>query len=168
MSATISPCGLYRYTLSRHWGWADFPEDARAGYHGGDVLWVMLNPSTADAENNDPTINRCIAFSKAAGRYGLNVVNLYAFRATLPNTLWHVEDPIGPENDDHICAMAEASNLIICAWGKNGPVTDRALHVRGLLENRGPVHYLRLNKDGSPGHPLYLPGALKPARWLQP
>lgn len=160
--AIISDCGLYRYTLTRDLD-PDFDDPA---YHGGSVLWVMLNPSTADATENDPTIRRCIGFSKAWGRDFLHVVNLYAYRATLPNTLWLVDDPVGPENDHHIERLAEDCNLIVCAWGTPGPDKDRAKHVRGLLENRGPVHYLRLNKDGSPGHPLYLPKSLKPARWV--
>ncbi len=164
MSATISKCGLYRYTLSRDLDDVDFDAD----HHGGRVLWVMLNPSTADATENDATIRRCIAYSKAWGRDAMDVVNLYAYRSTLPNTLWLVDDPVGPDNDDHIERLAENSNLIVCAWGNPGPDPERALHVRGLLENRGPVHYLRLNKDGSPGHPLYLPKALRPQHWTQP
>lgn len=161
-TAEISPCGLYRYTLSR-----DFEADFEAPeYHGGRALFVMLNPSTADANNDDPTIRRCIAYAKTWGRDGLDVVNLYAYRATMPNTLWLVDDPVGPDNDRHIERLAEDCSLILCAWGQPGPTKGRALHVRGLLENRGPVHYLKLNKDGSPGHPLYLPKALTPMRWL--
>ena len=161
-SAVISACGLYRYSLTRE---IDQSFDNPA-YHGGGVLFVMLNPSTADATENDPTIRRCIGFSHAWGRDFLHVVNLYAYRATLPNTLWLVDDPIGPENDKHIEQLAEDCNLTVCAWGSPGPDAQRAKHVRGLLENRGPVYYLRLNKDGSPGHPLYLPKALKPTRWV--
>ncbi|MHB8817167.1 MAG: DUF1643 domain-containing protein [Steroidobacteraceae bacterium] len=160
--AIISACGLYRYTLSRDWE----PDFFAPEYHGGRALFVMLNPSTADATEDDNTIRRCIAFAKSWGRDALDVVNLYAYRATLPDTLWLVDDPVGPENDDHIERLAEDSKLIVCAWGRPGPQKDRAIHVRGLLENRGPVHYLTLNKDGSPGHPLYLPKALKPTRWL--
>lgn len=163
MSAVISPCGLYRYSLTRH---VDIEGDPAEGDWGGRVLWVMLNPSTADATINDPTIKRCIAFTRAWKRGRMDVVNLYAYRATIPNTLWNVEDPVGPENDDHIGRLAEYAGLIVCAWGKPGPDPERALHVRGLLENRGTVYHLRLNKDGSPGHPLYLPGELRPQPWL--
>lgn len=160
--AFISDCGLYRYSLTRDLS----PDFDAPEYHGGSVLWVMLNPSTADATADDPTIRRCKAYGTAWGRDRLDVVNLYAYRATMPNTLWLVDDPVGPANDEHIEELAEAATLIVCAWGQPGPDKGRALHVRGLLENRGPVHYLRLNKDGSPGHPLYLPKALKPTRWL--
>lgn len=162
--ATISPCGLYRYTLSREIEYDAFPEN----FDGGRVLWVMLNPSTADATINDPTIRRCIGYTRAWGMSGFDVVNLYAYRATAPTTLWLVDDPVGPENDDHIADCAEYASRIVCAWGKPGPLKERALHVRGLLENRGKVHYLTLNKDGSPGHPLYLPKELRPQHWIQP
>lgn len=160
--AIISNCKLYRYSLSRDVEADFFDKD----HHGGRVLWVMLNPSTADAYNDDNTIKRCRVFTRTWKRDGFDVVNLYAYRSTLPNTLWLVDDPVGPDNDEHICRLAEDANLIVCAWGQPGPDTQRALHVRGLLENRGPVHYLRLNKYGSPGHPLYLPKHLEPRRWL--
>lgn len=150
--AVISPCGLYRYSLRR-----------TLDMHGmRQILWVMLNPSTADATQDDPTIRRCIGFSKAWGFAELVVVNLYALRSTDPKTLWSASDPIGPDNDDHIRELAECSDMTVCAWGQPGPVKERALHVRGLLPE---AHYLKLNKDGSPSHPLYLPKALTPKVW---
>jgi hypothetical protein len=150
--AVISPCGLYRYSLRR-----------ALDMHGmRQILWVMLNPSTADATQDDPTIRRCIGFSKAWGFAELAVVNLYALRSTDPKALWSASDPIGPDNDDHIRKLAECSDMTVCAWGQPGPVKERALHVRGLLPE---AHCLKLNKDGSPGHPLYLPKVLTPQVW---
>ncbi len=93
-SAVLSECARYRYRLDRAWERDD---------HGlGTVTWVMLNPSTADADVDDPTIRRCIGFSKAWGYNALTVVNLFAWRATSPRDLCAVEDPVGPDNEAHL------------------------------------------------------------------
>lgn len=150
--ACLSPCGRYRYSLRRSLDALGMKQ----------ILWVMLNPSTADAAQDDPTIRRCIGYSKAWGFADMVVVNLYAYRSTDPDMLWMADDPVGPDNDEHIREFAACSDMTVCAWGNPGPVKDRALHVRGLLSEH---HYLRLNKDGSPGHPLYLPKSLTPKVW---
>lgn len=153
MSATISQCGLYRYTLERKWAIGD-----------RTVLWVMLNPSTADHEVNDPTIRRCIGFSKAWGYDGLMVGNLYAYRATKPAALWEAGDNIdirGSENDAHLGRMAACASLIVAAWGGNAD-HRRAVRTLHLLAGLGVVHQLGATKGGMPLHPLYLPGDLKP------
>src|SRR5262249_14212908 len=95
-AAVISDCGRYRYSLTRRWGDAAEPR----------ALFVMLNPSTADAEQDDPTIRRCIGFAKAWGMGSLEVVNLYALRATDPAALLSAPDPIGPKNDTMITSAA--------------------------------------------------------------
>lgn len=150
--AVISACGLYRYCLTREWGDAVRRRVA---------LWVMLNPSTADALQDDPTTRRCIGYSKAWGFDGLIVVNLYAYRATQPAELWKAPDPVGPDNDDYILASAARASIIIAAWGSNAN-PERAAKVSTLLRQRGRLHALALTKDRKPKHPLYLPGALRP------
>lgn len=152
-SATISPCGMYRYNLSRVW-------DAE----GRAVVFVMLNPSTADGTQDDPTIRRCVGFAKAWGYGGLVVVNLFALRATDPAELHRAVDPIGPQNDEHISAAC-FQRAAVCAWGvsvakaKRPVLRERAGVVRNLL--RAPelsvsLNYLKLTDDGHPMHPLYL------------
>lgn len=145
MSAVISACGLYRYLLQREW---------LGGY--GRALFVMLNPSTADATQDDPTIRRCIGFAKAWGCAGLEVVNLYAYRATKPADMLAAGDPIGPANDSHIRAAAHRAKVIVAAWGANA-ARDRSVAVRSLLSDH-TMHALGLTKDGHPRHPLFVRG----------
>ena len=141
-TAVLSPCGRYRYCLSRTW-----PTGR------GTVLFIMLNPSTADAETDDPTIRRCVAFARRWGFQQLIVGNLFAWRATSPRELRQVGDPIGPENDRHLVEMSVSADAIIVAWGAHGGYRNRSQHVLGLL---GSVEHLGLTKQGHPRHPLYL------------
>lgn len=147
MSAVISACGTYRYLLQREW---------LGGYFRGRALFVMLNPSTADATQDDPTIRRCIGFAKAWGCAGLEVVNLYAFRATKPAEMFAAADPVGPRNDTHILAAANRAKVIVLGWGANAK-RDRSTDVRALLSDR-QVNALGFTKDGHPRHPLYVRG----------
>lgn len=142
--AVISECGRYRYRLYR--GWA--PERQRT------VLWVMLNPSTADAHLDDPTIRRCIAFSTSLGYGDMWVANWYAYRATDPAELWKLPsmiDAIGPENDRHLAALAKRCDRIIVAWGADGP----AVPCESLRTPDG-LWRLGTTKSGKPRHPLYV------------
>lgn len=148
-SAFLSDDGLYRYRLSRVW--AD-PHHV--------LTWVMLNPSTADATIDDPTIRRCMAFSRGWGYGGLEVVNLYAFRATKPADLWKTEDPEGPKNDDVLRAAfmsaAHRGEPVVAAWGVNAKIM-REEFVATLARAAGAqLHVLGVTKDGSPRHPLYM------------
>jgi hypothetical protein len=152
-SAVISDDGLYRYRLDRRW--ADGPR----------VTWVMLNPSTANAEVEDPTSRRVIRFSRAWGYGALTIVNLYAWRATDPVELWFVEDPVGPENDRYL-AEACAGTDVIAAWGASGHV-DRIREVLALPGMDG-LKALALTQSGQPRHPLYLRGNLTPEPWVNP
>ena len=148
-SAEISPCGTYRYSLGRCWE------------QTSSVNFVMLNPSTADADIDDPTIRRCIGFAKAWGYGSIVVTNLFAFRATNPADMAKAADPIGPENDDHIREVAFNEVKVVCAWGTHG--VARAGRVRSMLRDMGtPTFALRLTKGGCPSHPLYLPADLVP------
>ncbi len=160
-TATISECGHYRYDLRRVW-------DAKLC----PALFVMLNPSTADGTEDDPTIRRCVGFAKAWGLGGIVVVNLFALRATDPGELkvsWKREPPVppvGPENDTFIRKWAEQCPVRVAAWGVHGTYKMRNSLVRAMF---GPpqmnltLSHLGLTKDGHPKHPLYLKGDAKPA-----
>ena len=153
-SAVFSPCGLYRYRLTRWW-------DTEAEL--GRVCFVLLNCSTATAEQDDPTIRKCTVFARAWGYGSLEVVNLFAYRATDPRVMRRAADPVGPGNDAAILAGAELCNLVVCAWGVHGGFRERDREVFSSLAREGHnPHSLRVTKDGFPEHPLYLPGVLKP------
>ena len=145
--AVIDEAGVYRYSLSRRWS------------DGDVVTWIMLNPSTADANTDDPTIRRCIGFSKSWGYGALRVVNLYAYRATKPDALKAVADPIGPEHAIHFAGALHASALVVAAWGacKHAKID----HVKNILTNT-LVHCLGITANGSPKHPLYVKGSALP------
>jgi hypothetical protein len=150
--AIISDCGTYRYLLQRFWN-----------YRLETVCFVMLNPSTADAQVDDPTIRRCIERAKHMGFGSLEVVNLFALRSTDPTALKRHANPIGPENDERIIDSAKVSNMVICAWGEHGKYMDRGAKVKAMLKNNGITPYaLKVSKSGQPSHPLYLPYSLEP------
>ena len=150
--ANFSRCRRYRYTLWRRWD----PE-------GPLVMIIGLNPSTADARQDDPTIRRCIGFARDWGYGGLVVTNLFAFRATYPADLKAAADPVGPRNDAWIRRMAGQVEIIVAAWGNDGLWLDRSERVQKMLAGR--LHCLRLNAGGEPAHPLYLPAGLNPFVW---
>lgn len=155
-AAYLSEDGLYRYSLRRH--------VAPLTGHG-TVTFVMLNPSTADAEQDDPTIRRCIGFARSWGFEWLKVVNLYAYRATDPVELWAL-DPyppyakqVGPDNDCIIAKVVGGSDLIVCAWGAGNLSPNREGRVLDLI---AAPHCLGLTANGSPRHPLYVRGDTDP------
>ncbi len=118
----------------------------------------MLNPSTADEQQNDPTVERCERRARA-GAYGALVVgNLFAWRSTDPRALYDVADPVGPDNDQHLAAIASEAARVVCAWGRHGALQGRGpAVVRLLAPHRARLACLGVNADGSPKHPLYLP-----------
>ena len=122
-------------------------------------MFVGLNPSTADETQDDPTIRRCIAFAKAWGYGGVCMTNLFAYRATLPEVMKATSDPVGPDNDEYLRALAADAGVVVAAWGANGTHKGRDAEVRKLLPE---LHCLALTKDGHPGHPLYLRKTLTP------
>lgn len=93
------------------------------------------------------------------------MANLFAFRATDPKDMKRAADPVGPENDHTLRGLAEAAGVVVAAWGAHGTHAGRGAVVRKMLPR---LHYLRLTKDGHPGHPLYLPGDLTPIAWGKP
>ncbi|MEE4296203.1 MAG: DUF1643 domain-containing protein [Wenzhouxiangella sp.] len=150
--ANFSRCRRYRYTLWRRWS-----------DEGPQVMIIGLNPSTADAKHDDPTIRRCTRFARDWGGGGLVVVNLFAYRATYPSDLKAEPEPIGPRNDAWIRRMADQSQIVVAAWGNHGTWLDRADRVRRMLKER--LSCLRLTAAGQPAHPLYLPARLFPKPW---
>lgn len=149
--AHLSPCRTYRYALWRRWG------------GGPHAMFIGLNPSTADETADDPTIRRCIGFARAWGYGALCMTNLFAYRATQPADMKKATDPIGWENDAYLRRLAAEAGVVVAAWGAHGAFKGRDQSVR--LSVRG-LHYLRLTKDGHPGHPLYLPASLRPVAWV--
>lgn len=148
-SAVLSDCGTYRYELRRVW-------DPRLPL----AVWIMLNPSVADASQDDPTIRRCVAFAKVWGYGGIIVVNLFALRATDPRELASHPDPVGPDNDKHIVQAATRDGVVVCAWGAHKLTTRRADRVLAVLraEEITP-RCLGTTKAGHPRHPLYVPAS---------
>ena len=140
--ATFSADGRYRYRLWRRW------DRARPV-----VAFVMLNPSTADATRDDPTIRRCISFARAWGFGGVEVVNLFAYRATDPRVLRRARDPVGPGNDRQIARACREAALVVAAWGASH-AGDRAAHV---LRRLSAPRCFGTTRSGQPAHPLYLP-----------
>ena len=157
--AVLSDCGRYRYTLARGW---DRTETLPI------LVWVMLNPSTADDTKNDPTIRRCITFADRWGYGGILVLNLFAARATNPADLTSFADPVGPQNDLWLFEATKRKD-VICAWGASTLPRYWRRRPAAVLERlRGDgaaLHHLGLTKDGHPRHPLYLRGDTVPTRW---
>lgn len=146
--ALISACERYRYLLRRSWS------------AGPTVAFVMLNPSTADAQIDDPTIRRCCGFARTWGFGAVDVVNLFAWRSTEPKALLAAADPIGPWNDDHVRVAVSMARLVVVGWGAAGPaklrelVRARAAAVAPLLGDS--ARCLGRTADGSPRHPLFV------------
>ncbi len=117
---------------------------------------VMLNPSIADENQNDPTVERCQRRAMAMGFGGLQVTNIFALVSTDPAGLYTHPDPVGPDNDAAILGAVKNAGMVLCAWGTHGQHIGRALHVMTILRNAGVTPYcLGENADGSPKHPLY-------------
>ena len=145
-TASISECGQYRYELQREVN--PFGE--------GNCLFLMLNPSTADAMHDDPTIRRCKAFAEAWGHRRLIVANLFSYRATEPRAMKEAVDPIGPDCDDAIMDAVYQSGTVVCAWGAHGGYMDRDRQVLAMIHKAMPdTLCLNTTKGGFPCHPLY-------------
>ena len=155
MSAVMSRCSQYRYLLTR-------PADLLA--QKSPAVFLMLNPSTADAEIDDPTIRRCRGFARTWECNGIVVANLYALRATDPNALWEHEDSVGPENDAYLRKLAYEHGDIVCAWGA-GANLGRVHQVSQMLTSAGArLWCLGTTSSGAPRHPLYV----RASQLLQP
>lgn len=149
--AVISECGAYRYALWRLWE----PLKIRPTI----VNFLMLNPSTADAENDDATIRKCVQFAKRWGYDGILVTNLFGFRATDPWDLKKVHMPVGGLNNSYIGVAARNCDKVICAWGNHGCYLNRSETVRHQLRLEFPGKAFSigpLTKSAEPKHPLYI------------
>lgn len=150
-SAEISATHAYRYSLVREWD-AELPR----------LLWVMLNPSTADAMQDDPTIRRCVGFAAGWDFGSIEVVNLYAYRTPSPATLLATAaygggiDIVGPMWYEHTFAALARAGEVVCAWGAHGTARGDLMLLRIYRAGHWPQH-LGLTKGGQPKHPLYLP-----------
>ena len=143
--------GDYRYLLWREW-------DSNLK----TISFIMLNPSRADAEINDPTITRCINFAKSWSYGRLEVVNLFAYRTSKPSLLKQANQPIGKNNDRYILESVEGSDQVILAWGNHGTWQQQDLYVLQLLKTHKHLYSLGITKKGCPRHPLYLRSTIKP------
>lgn len=151
-SAVLSEDGVYRYLLTRRWG------------PGKAVMFTMLNPSTADASVDDPTIRRCMGFARAWGYDSLIVWNLYAYRATNPVELDTALDPVGPDNNNYLWQAIEDSALVVAAWGAKPNRGRYQFRTASILAGFHDVDVYCLGwcKNDEPRHPLYVKGTQRP------
>lgn len=148
--AHISPHGQYRYSLQRIWDRSK-----------GVVLWVMLNPSTADADTDDPTIRRCVGFASDWGYGGIEVRNLFSLRSTDPKVIRTHSEP-NDYGNKYVVGVASRFPLCVAAWGVGGEFQYRGEEVVRQFQEMGiPLYCLGKTKNGQPKHPLYLPKSAK-------
>lgn len=153
--AVFSGCRRWRYLLWRRW------DEAKPAAN-----FLMLNPSTADEVKLDPSCTRARVYAERWGFGALIVTNLFGWRATDPEEMKAVPDPVGKGNDAAILKAAREAEIVVCAWGNHGAHLERGDRVRAYLRsNDVKLHCLKLNGGGHPAHPLYLPGTLAPVRW---
>jgi hypothetical protein len=153
-TAQLSPCGTFRYRLGRDW-----TEDGARK----PLVFVMLNPSTADADQDDATIRRCVRFAQEHGFGAIDVVNLFAFRATKPEDLRRAGYQVGPDNDQHIAEAVRRSGATCVAWGSNAAGLERPQIVLPLIRAAlgDEPKCLRITRSGYPQHPLMLPSTCR-------
>ncbi|HMQ17109.1 MAG TPA: DUF1643 domain-containing protein [Phycisphaerae bacterium] len=137
---------VYRYQLWRTW-------DASAPL----LTCILLNPSTADARRDDPTIRCCVRLAARRGYGGIIVGNLFALRARDPRRLRRAHDPIGPHNDECLRAMLRGTGDVLAAWGNGGTWQRRGACVMALVQATPRVYCLGFTRLGQPRHPLYCP-----------
>jgi len=148
-SAVLSDDREYRYRLTRRWD-AEKPT----------LAWIMLNPSTADETDDDPTIRRCLGYAEDWGYGSIVVGNLFALRATDPSELRDHPNPVGPDNDDHLRSICRGADRVIAAWGTDGDLHDRGREVVAMLDV--DLEALNTTQAGHPTHPLYQPADAEP------
>jgi hypothetical protein len=139
--------GMYRYSLWRSWS-----------AYNPRIVFVLLNPSTADEQKNDPTIRRCMGFARAWNFGSLEVVNLFAYRATDYRELFKVSDAVGAENNYFLTQAVERCSTVVLGWGIRGTFLNRDRQAVSLLAGRNDPYCLGISRDGQPRHPLYVKG----------
>ncbi|PSR21471.1 MAG: hypothetical protein C7B45_10605 [Sulfobacillus acidophilus] len=152
--ACFDKSGRFRYALWRQWD-----------RHLPTINFIMLNPSTADASHDDPTIARCRRYAERWGFGTLLVTNLFAYRATNPRQLYAVRDPVGPDNDQYLLNAVHAAHQCIAAWGIHGQLNNRQEEVLKLLA-AVPLFQLGKTRNGFPRHPLYLSQTVRPVQFI--
>jgi hypothetical protein len=156
VAAKFSDCTRYRYELTEIW-------DKKLPL----VMFLMMNPSVAGYEHADPTLIKCGKFARAWGCGGQLVGNVHAYRITDSDLLIEAEDPIGPKNDAALLRMARRAKMVVLAYGlPPKPLQPRAAKVIEMLSGKAQLKYLRLTKNGTPEHPLYLPSHLVPLDYV--
>jgi len=151
--ALFSTCRRWRYLLWRQWD-RTLPV----------ANFLMLNPSTADEFQLDPSCTRARVYAERWGYGALIVTNLFGWRATDPQDMKAAREPVGRGNDRAILRAAREAAIVVCAWGNHGAHLGRSATVRAMLAKAGVrTNVLRMNSGGEPAHPLYLPGDLKPS-----
>ena len=155
-SAVLSPCRTWRYSLTRTWD----------RYKPG-VCFVMLNPSKADEDVDDPTVRRCVGFAQSWGKGRVEIVNLFAYRATDPRDLYgEAPNIIGPDNDAHIAIALSSVLQVVVAWGNHGKKwPQRVAHVDKMITAHGGAYHLGLTRSGQPRHPVRLAAGTTLHRW---
>jgi hypothetical protein len=149
------PKRIYRYALWRIWD-ETLPL----------VMFIGLNPSTADEVQDDPTISACIRQAQSWKKYGgIVMANLFAYRDTKQASIWLHPDPVGPENDKWLAKLATDTRDVVAAWGNEGTWRNRSANVARMIPN---LHCLKINKSGEPHHPLYLPSNIKMIPYARP
>lgn len=160
VGAQLSECGFYRYALWRQWGSRHLPQ----------LVVIGLNPSTADATSDDPTIRRCVAFAKRERCGGLMMVNLYAFRATEPEDCRRAADSCGPDNNYTLIDVFESAAAqkwpVVAAWG----ATEWARPRSAWVTQQAAIHQVQMlclgvTTSGAPRHPLYVKGDTPLSAW---
>ena len=141
-SAGISRCKAYRYWLRRRWG------------DGPEVVFIGLNPSTADDKTDDPTLRRIMGFSHKWGFSGVTVINLFAWRSQNPRELRKVEDPVGPRNNYWLKKLSHGTEPVVAAWGNGGGFRGRN---QFALATVAQLYCFGKTGQGHPRHPLYAP-----------
>lgn len=154
-TASFDRTSRYRYTLGRHWNDA-LPR----------LAMCLLNPSTADHRQDDPTIRRCINFACDWGFGSLEIINIFAYRSTDPANLYQLTDPIGPRNNAAISRAIARANAIVLAWGTHGQHLNRGKYIEQHITTQAnhhniPVSIFARTKRGQPKHPLYLAASSK-------
>jgi len=157
VTARFSVCERYRYELSEVW-------DSKRPM----LLWILMNPSVANLDHSDPTLIKTGKYARAWGVGGQLIGNVHAYRATNSNDMLKVDDPVGPENNNALVKMAKRSELTVLAYGiPPKRLSERDIYVANLLAETYDLYCLKLNSDGSPSHPLYLPGNLQPQKFIK-
>ena len=155
-TATFSKCFKYRYSLTKKFTTGK-----------GQLLFILLNPSTATEKTYDATIKRCEKRSKLLSFEQFRVCNLFAFRSTQPAELQKVSDPKGPLNDVFLKESIKLSDKIICSWGRFGTLNNRDLEVIQIIKKyKTPVFHLGLTKNNQPRHLLYISYNKILTKWL--